>query len=93
MITTNGLGNELGVEQNPAVIDALIKVIELPFALRQREAFQDFANCSFRPDVLHAVVLEGLPTFRVMLRKVSRSAAVGLCGLAGDGEEFDQPLA
>ena len=92
-VAGNCLVYQLGIDHHATVIDALIHVVVVPLAVRQRKAHELFSDGDLRPDILFAVFLEPVPVLRGVLRLDPFLEAVGLAGLLGHGEFLDQSIA
>ena len=80
------------VDQDASVVDALIHVVVVPLMLHHREDLHPLADIPLGTDILRAIIFELLPAFRIMLRQISGSAAVGFRRLTGNREISDQVL-
>src|SRR5690606_39351591 len=71
----NGLPGQVQVDQEPSVINFLVDLPQLLFPFRYRILCQPAPDLSFYLYVSAAVFDECPPFFRIMFRKVPRSAA------------------
>lgn len=82
-----------GIDHDAPVIDLLIHLIEQLLLCGDREPAQLVPDFTFSVHIADAVVLETRPALRVVLREVAGAIAVGLGGLAWQGEESDEVAA
>ena len=92
-IDRDGVFHELLIHAHTSVVDLLIQRVQLPLLLGQGILFQRFSNGALGFHVLNVILLIYRPLFRRVGRQVSRSAAIGFGGLAGDGEVADEVFA
>ena len=93
VIHCNRLPHQLHIHADAPVIDLLILPVFLPHEIRHREFGEPLLNLHLRLHIPKVIRLEPFPFLCVMLRQVSRPAAVYFRGLTGNAEIPDQVFA
>ena len=80
------------VDGDAAIIDFFAQMIFVPYEVRNRMLLQTFFDRLFHFHITRIVFDKQRPFFRIVIRHVSHSAAIGNCRFAGRAEVFHQFL-
>ena len=89
-IDRDGVFHELLIHAHAPVVDLLIQRVQFPLLFGQRILLQHPSNGALGFHVLGVILPVHRQLFRRVGGQVSRPAAVGFGGLAGDGEVTDE---